>query len=76
MHCNYEDLTTCGLTDELEGQLIPTQRECTFMRTNKTGEAPRVIMSFLPKDGELWLTATERRARVSSMRRFPVHRSV
>lgn len=71
MDDNYEDLTTCGLSDELEEQLIHTQRECTFMWTNKAGEAFGVIMSFLAKDGKLWLTAAERRARVSAIRRFP-----
>lgn len=76
MDDNYEDPTTCGLTDELKDQLIHTQRECTFMWTNKAGEAFGVIMSFLPKDGKLWLTAGERRARVSAVRRLPAHRSV
>ena len=68
---DYEDLTDCGLTPELEKELIHTQRECTFMWTNKKGEAFGVIMSFLPKDGKLWLTAAERRARISALRRFP-----
>jgi hypothetical protein len=71
MDDNYEDLTECGLTDELEDELIHTQRECTFMWTNKAGEAFGVIMSVLPKDGKLWLTCAERRARVPALRRFP-----
>jgi hypothetical protein len=41
------------------------------MWTNKKGEAFGVIMSFLPKDGKLWLTCAERRARVPALRRFP-----
>ncbi len=68
---NYEDLTDCGLSEELEEQLVHNQRECTFMWTNKAGEAFGVIMSFLPKDGKLWLTAAERRARIAALRRFP-----
>ena len=68
---DYEDLTECGLSEELEDELIHTQTECTFMWTNKAGEAFGVIMSFLPKDGRLWLTAAERRARISAIRRFP-----
>ena len=71
MEDSYEDLTACGLSDELEEELLATQRECTFMWTNKAGEAFGVIMSFLPKDGRLWLTAAERRARISAIRRFP-----
>jgi general stress protein 26 len=70
-HDDYEDLTECGLSDELEHRLVTTQRECTFMWTNKAGEAFGVIMSYLPKDGRLWLTAAERRARIAAIRRFP-----
>ena len=68
---DYEDLTDCGLSAELEAQLLDAQRECTFMWTNKAGEAFGVIMSYLPDDGTLWLTAAERRARISAIRRFP-----
>lgn len=68
---SYEDLTECGLTEDLEHELVHTQRECTFMWTNSAGEAFGVIMSYLPKDGKLWLTAAERRARISAIRRFP-----
>lgn len=68
---SYEDLTECGLSDELEHALVYSQRECVFMWTNKAGEAFGVVMSYLPKDGKLWLTAAERRARISALRRFP-----
>ena len=68
---SYEDLTQCGLDDNNEAELLQIQRECTFMWTNKKGEAFGVIMSFLPKDGKLWLTCAERRARVPALRRFP-----
>ena len=68
---NYEDLTQCGLDEAKEAELLRVQRECTFMWTNKKGEAFGVIMSFLPKDGKLWLTCAERRARVPALRRFP-----
>jgi hypothetical protein len=71
MDDNYEDLTECGLSEELEDELIHIQRECTFMWTNKGGEAFGVIMAFLAKDGKLWMTAAERRARISAIRRFP-----
>jgi hypothetical protein len=68
---SYEDLTLCGLAPELESELIEVQRECTFMWANKKGEAFGVIMSFLPKDGKIWLTCAERRARIPALRRFP-----
>ena len=41
------------------------------MWTNRGGEAFGVVMSYLPKDDKIWLTAAERRARISAIRRFP-----
>lgn len=68
---NYEDLTECALSEELEEQLLQVQRECVFMWTNSQGEAFGVIMSMLPKDGKLWLTCAAARKRVPALRRFP-----
>ena len=68
---DYEDLTQCALSPELERQLVESMRECVFMWTNTAGEAFGVVMSYLPKDGKFWLTAAERRARISAIRRFP-----
>lgn len=70
-HTDYEDLTECSLSAELEQQLIATVKECTFMWANRDGEPFGVIMAYLPKDGKLWLTAAERRARIIALRRFP-----
>ena len=70
-HDSYEDLTECGLSPELEAQLLQAQKECTFMWTNKKGEAFGVIMSYLPKDGKLWLTCARARARIPALKRFP-----
>ena len=70
-HDSYEDLTECGLSSELETQLVETQRECVFMWTNRAGEAFGVVMSYLPSGGKLWLTAAERRKRIAAIRRFP-----
>jgi general stress protein 26 len=70
-HQDYEDLTQCALTPEREAELVATVKECVFMWTNKAGEAFGVVMSYLPKDGTLWLTAAERRARISAIRRQP-----
>lgn len=68
---DYEDLSECALSAELEHKLVNTQRECVFMWTNASNEAFGVVMSYLPKDGKLWLTAAERRKRISAIRRFP-----
>jgi hypothetical protein len=71
MSGDYEDLTECALSAELEAQLVAVQRECVFMWTNAEGEAFGVVMSYLPKDGKIWLTAAERRKRIAALRRFP-----
>lgn len=68
---DYEDLTECALSPELERKLVDSQRECVFMWTNASNEAFGVVMSYLPKDGKLWLTAAERRKRIAAIRRFP-----
>jgi general stress protein 26 len=71
MSDDYEDLTTCSLSPELEQRLLHLQRECVFMWTNSDGEAFGVVMAVLPKDGRFWLTAAERRKRITALRRFP-----
>jgi len=68
---SYEDLTECGLSQELEDKLLYSVRNCVFMWTNAKGEPFGVVMSYLPKDGKLWLTAAERRKRIPALRRFP-----
>lgn len=70
-HTDYEDLTECSLSPDRESELVNTARECVFMWANRAGEPFGVVMSYLPKDGVLWLTAAERRARISAIRRFP-----
>jgi len=68
---NYEDLTECGLTPELEHQLVYGHGECVFMWVNSKNEPFGVVMSYLPKDGKLWLTAAETRKRIPALRRNP-----
>ena len=53
---SYEDLTQCGLDEGIEAELMQTQRECTFMSTDKKGEDLGVNRSYLPKDGKLCIT--------------------
>lgn len=71
MSDSYEDLTECGLSEELEHELVNTQKNCVFMWTNKQGEAFGVVQSYMAKDGKLWMTCAESRARVPALRRFP-----
>lgn len=68
---SYEDLTDCALSSELEAALVEVQRECVFMWVNSHNEPFGVVMSYLPKDGKIWLTAAEARKRIPALRRNP-----
>lgn len=68
---DYEDLSECALTPEVEREMVEALNECVFMWTNAKGEAFGVVMSYLAKDGTLWLTAAEQRKRIAALRRFP-----
>jgi len=68
---NYEDLTQCALTPELESKLVDALGECVFMWVNSKNEPFGVVMAYLPKDGKIWLTAAEARKRIPALRRNP-----
>lgn len=68
---SYEDLTACGLDDDAEQQLLEVQNECVFMWANSQGAPFGVVMSYLVRDGKIWLTCAERRKRVPAVRRDP-----
>lgn len=68
---DYEDLTNCALTPELETKLVNIQGECVFMWVNSRNEPFGVVMSYLPKDGKIWLTAAATRKRIPALRRNP-----
>ena len=71
-HDDYEDLTECALSSALEHELVQHQRRsASSCGRTREGEAFGVVMSYLPKDGKIWMTAAERRARISAIRRFP-----
>ena len=68
---NYEDVTTYGLDDEVEEDLLNAHNECTFIWSNREGWPVGVIMSYVWRRGRFWLTASAQRARISAVRRDP-----
>ena len=68
---NYEDVTSYGLDDDVEQQLLLAHNECTFIWSNKEGWPVGVIMSYVWRKGRFWLTASGQRARISAVRRDP-----
>lgn len=67
----YEDVTLYELTPEREQELLDKQIECNFIWTNRKGHGLGVIMNYVAKDGRIWLTATEQRARIKALQRDP-----
>lgn len=66
---DYEDVTRYPLDGDDEAALLATQRECTFVWSNREGWPVGVTMSFVFTDGRFWLTASGQRARVAAVRR-------
>jgi general stress protein 26 len=66
---NYEEVSIYGLDDAGRDELLSTHLECTFMWATKEGWPIGVIMSYLWKDGRIWLTAGAHRHRISAVRR-------
>jgi len=66
---NYDDVTMYGLTAEREETLLLKQDELTFIWTNKAGHGMGVTMSYIWRNGRIWCTATEQRARMKALAR-------
>jgi len=66
---NYDDVTMYGLTAQKEEELLLKQNELTFIWTNKAGHGMGVTMSYIWRNGSIWCTATEQRARMKALAR-------
>jgi hypothetical protein len=66
---NYDDVTMYGLTSKREEDLLLKQHELTFIWTNKEGHGMGVTMSYIWRNGRIWCTATEQRARMKALAR-------
>jgi general stress protein 26 len=68
---DYERVSVYGLDDDQREKLLRTASECVFNWSTKDGWPVGVIMSFLWRDGKLWLTAGAHRHRIEAIRRDP-----
>jgi hypothetical protein len=66
---NYEDVADLTLADEDRERLMARQNECVFMWRMKDGWPLGVIMSYVWRDGKVWLTASNQRPRIKSIER-------
>ena len=68
---NYEDVSIFSLASEREQTLHDRQTECVFMWTNSAGDPVGVVMNYVEKNGNFWLTCTRRRKRVPALQKRP-----
>ena len=68
---DFEDVRAYTLDDSDEAELLNRQTECTFIWAGKEGHPMGVIVNYIFRDGRFWLTATEHRPRIKSLRRDP-----
>lgn len=66
---NYEDVTGFTLDDSRMQELLASQNECSFVWSTKDGWPVGVIMSYVWRDGRIWLTSSRQRKRISAIRR-------
>jgi general stress protein 26 len=68
---NYELVSVYRLDEEDKENLLLTQKECVFNWCTKDSWPMGVIMSYIWRDGRVWLTAGAHRHRISAVRRNP-----
>ena len=68
---NYELVSVYHLNPEDQERLLLTQRECVFNWCTRDTWPMGVIMSYIWRDGRVWLTAGKHRHRISAVRRNP-----
>ena len=68
---NYERVSIYRLNADDQERLLSTQTECVFNWCNADGHPLGVIMSYVWREGCIWLTAGAHRHRISAVRRNP-----
>jgi len=68
---HWEDVRAYTLGSSDEAELLSRQTECTFIWSNQEGQPLGVVMNFVFRAGRFWLTASDRRKRISAVRRDP-----
>jgi hypothetical protein len=66
---DYEEVSNFVLSDEDRERLLATQNECVFVWRTSDGWPVGVVMSYVWRDGKVWLTASAQRPRVSAVGR-------
>ena len=71
MRKNFEQISDFNLSHEEEEELIGTQDECTLIWGRKDGWPVGLTMTYIYRDGRIWLTTSGQHARVLALKRDP-----
>jgi len=66
---NYEDVAQFKLEAGALERLLSMQTECTFCWRTADGWPIGIIMSYVWRDGQVWMTASSQRPRVGAVKR-------
>jgi len=66
---NYEEVTQFKLEAGACERLLSTQTECTFCWRTGDGWPIGIIMSYIWREGQVWMTASSQRPRVGAVKR-------
>lgn len=66
---NYEEVAQFTLETEACERLLGTQTECTFCWRTADGWPLGIIMSYVWRNGQVWMTASSQRPRVGAVKR-------
>ena len=65
---NYEEVAQFTLDPADCENLLTTQNECSFVWRMRDGWPIGVIMSYVWRDGKIWMTASSQRPRIAAVR--------
>lgn len=68
---DYEEVSHFTLDPPQCERLLSTQNECVFIWSTVQGWPVGVVMSYVWRDGKVWLTSSGQRPRVAAVRRDP-----
>jgi general stress protein 26 len=66
---DYEEVSDLTLSKDDQERLLHTQKECVFTWRRSDGWPVGVVMSYVWREGKVWLTASKQRPRVAAVRR-------
>lgn len=66
---DYEEVSQLTLSSTDQEKLLRSQNECVFVWRRADGWPIGVVMSYVWREGRIWLTASSQRPRIAAVRR-------